>query len=240
MASTRKKRRRKRSQARRLVPVLVAVLLIILVAAGMGIGYLVKKYSPSKERMDLNEYFSVTQEDEVAVILGDELTELKGKMIDGEVYVDTDTLYDELNSRFYWDAKENLLLYSTPTELITAEVGSRDYTVAKTKYTENYAPVKVDGDTAYVALKYIQKYTAVEYEVMTDDVNRVHISTEFGTVDTVKAKKDGCVRYRAGVKSPILTDVKKGDVLYVLETEEGIEKWTKVRTSNGFFGYLQV
>ena len=239
MASTRKKRRRKRSQARRMVPVLVAVLLIILVAAGLGIGYLVKKYSPSKERMDLNEYFSVTQEDEVAVILGDELTELKGKMIDGEVYVDTDTLYDELNSRFYWDAKENLLLYSTPTELITAEVGSRDYTVAKTKYTENYAPVKVDGDTAYVALKYIQKYTAVEYEVMTDDVNRVHISTEFGTVDTVKAKKDGCVRYRAGVKSPILTDVKKGDVLYVLETEEGIEKWTKVRTSNGFIGYIQ-
>ena len=58
------------------MPVLVAVLLIILVAAGMGIGYLVKKYSPSKERMDLNEYFSVTQEDEVAVILGDELTEL--------------------------------------------------------------------------------------------------------------------------------------------------------------------
>ena len=239
MASTRRKKRRRRSQARRWIPVLAAVLLIIIIAAVMCISFVVKKYSASDERMDLNKYFSVAAEDEVAIILGDELTELKGKMIDGEVYVDTDMLYEHLNSRFYWDDQENLLLYTTPTELITAEVGSKDYTVAKEKYTESYAPVKVDGDIAYVALKYIQKYTAMEFEVMTDEVNRVHIATEFGTFDTVTAKKDGCVRYQAGIKSPILTDVAKGDVLYVLPTEEGIEKWTKVRTSNGYIGYIQ-
>lgn len=240
MATQQRRRKRRRNQAgRRLVPVLVAVMLIIVVLIGMFISFLVEKYSPSKERKDWREYFSVSEEDEAAVILNNELTEIKAKLIDGEVYVTTDTLYDYLNSRFYWDAEENLLLYTTPTELITAQLGSNTYTVAKTSSTEDYAPVKAEGDTAYVALKYVQKYTALQYELMTDEVNRVVITTEFGAADTVTAKKKGNVRQKAGIKSPILTDVEKGDVLYVLPEEEEIGDWTKVRTANGFIGYIR-
>lgn len=230
--------RNKKQDQRQLVPVIAAVVLILLVMAGMFISYLIEKYSPSKERADLNAYFSVSQEDEVAVLMEDELTELKGKMIDGEVYVNTDILYDYLNPRFYWDAKENLLLYTTPTELITAEVGSREYTVAKEKRSLDYAPVKVEGDTAYVALKYIWEYTAIEFEVATDPVNRVHIAREGGTKDVVTVKKDSVVREQAGIKSPILTDVEKDTVLYVLPETEDIGDWTKVRTKDGYIGYI--
>ncbi|MCI8558446.1 MAG: SH3 domain-containing protein [Lachnospiraceae bacterium] len=205
----------------------------------MLINYLVKKYSPSDERMDLYTYFNLEQGDQAAIILEDELTELRARIIDGEAYVTTDLLYEYLNSRFYWDAKENLLLYTTPTEIITAEVGSNEYSVAKTKYTEDYVPVKVDGDTAYVALKYIQKYTAMEFEVMTEEVNRVHILRNFGTVDTISVKKDARVRFEPNIKSPILTDVVKGDILYVLSSDEETEEWTRVRTGNGFIGYIR-
>lgn len=241
MASTRKKKRR-RSKARarrRMIPVVFAVLLILLIMMAVFISYLYRKYSPSEERMNWREYYGVSAEDEVAILLQDELIEEKGKLIDGEVYVSTDMLYDDLNSRFYWDAKENLLLYTTPTEVITAEVGSKEYTVSKAKERLDYAPVKVDGDTAYVALKFVQKYTALDFEVMTDTVNRVHILNEYRTLDTVTAKKNANVRYRAGIKSPILTDVEKGAKLYVLPTEEEIKDWTKVRTTDGFIGYIR-
>ena len=246
MATKRRRKRRKgrgRSRSsidrRQLIPVLMALLLIIIILLIMGINYLIKKYSPTDERMDLYTYFNLEEGDEAAVILQDELTDIRARIIDGEAYVSTDILYEYLNPRFYWDAKENLLLYTTPTELITAQVGSNDYTVAKTKYTESYAPVKVDGDTAYVALKYIQKYTAMEFEVMTDEVNRVHILKEFGNVNTVTVKKDAHVRFEPDIKSPILTDVAKEDVLYVLPKEEEIEGWTRVRTKNGFLGYIR-
>jgi len=222
-----------------MAPVLVALLLIVVVLIGLFVSFLIQKYSPSKERMDWKEYYSLMEEDEAAVILNDELTDIKARIIDGEAYVTTDTLYDYLNHRFYWDAQENLLLYTTPTELITAQVGSNTYTVAKESFTENYAPVKADGDTAYVALPYIQKYTALEYEVLTDEANRIYIRTEFGTADTVKAKKDAHVRYRAGIKSPILTDVEKGDTLYVLPETEDVGDWSKVRTKDGFIGYIR-
>ncbi len=213
--------------------------LVVLILAGVMLAFLYEKYSPSKERMSWNTYYEVTATDEAAVILNDQMMETKARVIDGEVYVTTDMLYDELNPRFYWDSKENLLLYTTPTELITAPVGSNTYTVAKQSYTEDYTPVKVDGDTAYVALKYIQKYTGLEYELLTDEVNRVIIRTNFGTVKTVTAKKNAQVRYRAGIKSPILTDVAKGDTLYVLEETEDVGDWTKVRTADGFIGYIR-
>ena len=242
----RKKRRRSRarrsSDRRQLIPVLAAVFLILIILIVMLINYLVKKYSPSDERMDLYSYFNLEQGDQAAVILEDELTDLRARILDGEAYVTTDFLYEHLNQRFYWDAKENLLLYTTPTETITANVGSKEYTVAKEKYTENYVPVKVDGDTAYVALKYIQKYTAMEFEVMTDEVNRGHIQKKFGTVDTIAVKKDARVRFEPDIKSPILTDVVKGEVLYVLpqtEETEVPEGWTRVRTAGGFIGYIR-
>lgn len=244
------RRKRRRSSARRsgdrrqLVPVLAAVFLIVVILIVMLINYLVKKYSPSDERMDLSAYFNLEQGDEAAIILEDDLTEFRARILDGEAYVTTDFLYEQLNQRFYWDAKENLLLYTTPTEVITASVGSNDYTVAKAKYTESYAPVKVDGDTAYVALKYIQKYTAMEVEVMTDEINRVHIQRSFGAFDTVSVKKDARVRFEPNIKSPILTDAVKGDILYVLppdaEAETELpEDWTRVRTGNGFVGYIR-
>lgn len=238
--TAKKRRRKRRTQVnRRVAPVLAAMMLIVVVLIGVFISFLIEKYSPSKERMAWTEYYSTQGGDEVSVILNNELTDIKGRMIDGEVYVTTDTVYDYLNPRFYWDQAENLFLYTTPTEVITAAVGSSAYTVGSQSYTESYVPVKVDGDTAYVALAYVQKYTGLQYEVMTDEVNRVNIITEFGTVDTAVAKKDAQVRYRAGIKSPILTDVEKGDVLYVLPEEEDIGDWTKVQTKDGFIGYIR-
>ena len=59
------RRKRRRSSARRsgdrrqLVPVLAAVFLIVVILIVMLINYLVKKYSPSDERMDLYSYFNL-------------------------------------------------------------------------------------------------------------------------------------------------------------------------------------
>lgn len=49
-------------------------------------------------------------------------------------------------------------------------------------------------------------------------------------------KKNTQVRYRGGVKSPVLSEVKKRDEVVVLEEEEN---WKKVRTKDGFIGYVK-
>lgn len=105
-----------------LIPV-IAVLVIVCVIAMV---FIAKKYKPNKEVMSLEEYFQVP-ENQIQIILQDEIYDTKGLYSDGQIYVDVDLVKKYLNSRFYWDAKENLLLYTTPNAVISASTGSKDY-----------------------------------------------------------------------------------------------------------------
>ena len=231
-----KKRRRKRNP--QMIPVLIAVFLI-LVVGGITVGkMLYDKYSPSREMADTKEYFHLEKDQEMAVLLNDTLLEDKGRFMDGRVYVNVETVYQHLNSRFYWDASENTYLYALPTELVSASVGSSEYSVAKAKQNEGYVILRADGNDIYVALDFINKYTKFSYEYW-EEPNRVHIVTEFGGKDVVTAQKEAQVRCLAGIKSPILTTVDKGSTMYVLEEEEEIEEWTRVLTKDGYIGYVR-
>ena len=68
---------------KKLIPVFVAIVLIlIVVAAGFGTK-LIDKYSYSKERADLEEYFGLLEEDDVAIIMQDAQVEEYAKIWDG-------------------------------------------------------------------------------------------------------------------------------------------------------------
>lgn len=233
-----KRRQQKRKRSAQVNPAALGVLAVLLVVIAAAAVLLIKKYSPSKERMDLNKYYHLENEDELAVIVQGTLLEQKGIVLDGRAYVSTDIVKKYLNDRFYWDSTENLYIYTTPTEMITAHIGDNKYSIDKQNMPTDYQIIKVDSETAYVALDYVKLYTALDYEYMTEP-NRVMITCEYGERKIVEAKKNSEVRYRAGIKSPILADVKKGDVFYVLDEPEPIEKWTKVCTKDGYIGYIR-
>ncbi len=234
----RRPRRRRRRIAPKVLPVMIAIVLILIVSGVMLGRFLYEKYSPSKELADTKEYFHLENDQDIAILLNDRLLEDKGRLIDGRVYLDVETVYQYLNPRFYWDAAENLYLYALPTELVSVGVGSSEYTVAKTKENEGYVMLRADGDHAYVALDFVKKYTNLTYECW-EDPNRVYIVDEFGSRDVVTAQKKVQVRYQAGIKSPILTTAEKGTTMYVLEEAEEIEDWTKVLTKDGYIGYVR-
>ncbi len=234
----RKKGRRRRRRDPRRIPVLIAVFLILVTGGGIVGKMLYDKYSPSKELADTDEYFNLETEQDLAVLLDDVLLEDKGRLLDGRVYLNVETVYQYLNPRFYWDASENTYLYALPTELVSASVGSSDYTVAKAKQNEGYVILRADGNDIYVALDFVKKYTNLIYEFW-EDPNHVHIILEYGEKDVVSAQKTAQVRFQAGIKSPILTTVEKGNTMYVLEEEEEIEEWTKVLTKDGYIGYVR-
>lgn len=235
---TTKKRRRRKAKSRK-NPIFLGVMTVFLILVIAAAAFLIKRYSPSKEPMDLELYFQMEGENELAIIIQNTLIEEKGIVLDGRPYVSTAVVKEYLNDRFYWDSAENLYIYTTPTEMITAHVGENQYSVDKKHTATDYQIVKVEDGVAYVALEYVQKHTAMEYHYM-EEPNRVQITNEFGEIPVVEAKKKSEIRYRAGIKSPILTEVKKGDLLYVLdEGENQVEKWTKVRSADGYIGYIK-
>lgn len=228
-------RRRSPELKKKMISVLATLALLVIVTIIYIVGIIIEKYTPTDERADLKDYFAITKEDEVALILQNVKAEEKGLISNDEVYLEYSTVKTYLNSRFYWDPNENVLLYTTPTDVVSAQVGSKDYYIGKTKNTETYDIVKVDGNNAYIALDFIQKYTNIAYEKFSEP-NRVHITYEWGNVTYAKLKKDESVRVKGGIKSPILTDVKEGSQVTVIEQDK---EWSKVRSEDAFIGYIK-
>ena len=191
-------------QKKLIIPFIALLVLAILIT---GIALLVRKYMPSSKEMSLDDYFKVSK-GEMQVILQDQIYDTKALYDNGEIYVDFGLVHDSLNSRFYWDAKENQLLYTTSTAVISAAVDSSDYYTNKSKSSMDYPIVKVSGDNAYVALDYVKQYTALDYKKYKNP-DRVVITYRYNEkADFAKAKKKAKLRYRASIKSDILVDRK--------------------------------
>lgn len=228
-------RRRARARRRRQRKLVIRFFFFIMVIVVMIIGgaFLWKRYSPSKEKADLNEYYGITGENQLGITVNGEVIHAKSMIADGEPYLEYSAVADWLNDRFYIDFHENLLLYTLPEGTVTAAQGGSDYTLEGEKQSKDYVIFKSEGETAYIALDFVQQYTNMEYKIY-DSPKRVAITSEWGKIKTVEAKKDTQVRRLAGVKSPILTELSKGEKVTFLE-DEG--KWRKVCTEDGFVGY---
>lgn len=208
---------------KKMIPVIVAIVLILIIGV-IGVGTIVfEKYSYSKERADLNEYFEIFAADEVPIILQDERIPERAKIIEGAYYFDFDTVQTYFNDRFYADSNEGLLLYTTPTETIRVTIGGEDKKA-----------VMMD-DRLYVAADYVKQYTNFSYEPFTEP-NRMQVYTEWNTVKKADIKKDTWVRQKGGVKSDILRDMTAGETVIILEE---MENWSRVKTSDAITGYVE-
>lgn len=217
------------------LPVLVVCALIVIIVAITGISALIKKYTPSKERQELSEYYNLTSEDQVAIILNNEVIETTAKMIGDHVYIDYQFVHDILNPRFYWDANENILLYATARDLISAEADSNSYLVTKSSIDYGRPIVKATSDSAYIDLDFVKEYSDFTYEYFSDP-NRIIVYNTWGNYEVATVRRNTHIRVKGGIKSPILADVKEKDQLCVLEVGDN---WTKVMTNDGVVGYVQ-
>lgn len=240
--------RRKSSRARRRRRNLIIrmILFVVLVIIALGGFVFWKKYGSSKEKADLKQYYGIQNNDDLAVVVDDQIMGARdtgtgesspagGKLYDGIPYVEYSVVRNYINERFYWDSNENILLYTLPGGSVSVNVGSKEYTDVQEKKSEDYVILKTEGKTAYIALAFIQQYTNMEYKVY-ENPDRAVIDCNWGEQSVSGLKRDTQVRYQGGVKSPILTEVKKSEKLRILEDEND---WMKVRTSDGFIGYVK-
>ena len=204
-------------------PVIAVAVLVILVAIPGIVTHVVMKYIPSSEKMDLNEYYGEMADGEIALVIGTEKLEERG-LVDGDrVYLPLDVVNTYLNQRYYWDSANQQILYATPSELTSASASS-----------EAGDKVWVKDDKVYLNLTYVQEFTDLDAYI-TKDPYRIAIQYKFKNVKTVTVKKNTSIRYRGGIKSAILTSVKKGTKLRLIEE---LEDWDQVATDDGYIGYI--
>ena len=206
----------------------VLVLLFIFILAGGGLGVLfAKKYMPSNELADKSRIFGI-KDGQVALILDNQVQEEKGIYEGGQVYLPVDWVNEHLNQRFYWDEGEKLLVYALPDSIVYADESAQG---------EKGPLFKVTQDGMYLSLGVVVNYTDIRTQAFaTSQIKRVFIDTSWQPYDTAVLKKTGQVRVRGGVKSQIITEAAAGETVDVLET---MEKWSRVRTSDGYIGYVE-
>lgn len=220
---------------KKILPVIAALAFIFVIILFMILGKVIDKYTPTDERQDLAVHYDITADEDVAIIYNNELLETKAKLLDGVVYLSLDTVKDYINNRFYWDTNENLLRYTTATDLVSVPAESTSYTITKDSHSSDHILVKADTETAYIAIDFVKTYSDFSYEIF-ESPNRVVLTTAWGDYTTTTAKKDTELRILGGIKSPILCDIPKGEELTVLEE---LETWTEVITNDGIIGYVK-
>ena len=209
---------------KKIKPAIAVIVLIFLVAMIGLLSHVIMKRIPTKEKMDLNEYYGELGDGEAALVLGTELLDEKALVAGERVYLPLDVVNTYLNQRYYWDAANKQILYATPSEVITAAAAS-----------EAGDQVWLKDDRVYLNLSYVQQYTDIDAYIYKDPY-RVAIQYQFDKIKTVKAEKNIAVRYRGGIKSSILTEVKKGTKLRLMEE---LEDWDQVATDDGYIGYVE-
>ena len=216
----------------------VTIILIIAVFMGLRIKEIL---TPSNEVMQLTDYYKV-DEKEVMLILHDEIYEKKGKMIDEHVYLDYETVINIFNHRFYWDKNEEKIVYTSPTEIVRADVDSYEYSIdsnEKISYDAEAPLARSISDDLYISLDFVEEYSDIRAEFY-EDPNRVIISYIWGDYLYTEVTRDSQLRLEADIKSPILDDLFEGDKLLFVDLHEPPKRgFSKVMTKEGIIGYVK-
>lgn len=223
---------------RRKKPIIIVLIVLVVLIGVAAIINIINKFTPTKEEADLNQVFGLEEiqdESALAAVVDNETASETSLTYNDNVYLNLETVKSHISDKFYWDSNENILIYTTPTELVKTDVGSGDYYVNNTRNAFGYAVVKTDGDNVYIAADFVKQYTGIEYKLYSKP-GRVCITNTWGTFQTAQTKDQASIRVEASIKSPILKNVNKGNKVTVISTSG---KWSKVNFEGGFIGYIK-
>ena len=210
---------------------------LLLIAAALCVA-LVRKYTPNDEYVSPGEVVSVP-EGEAYVTFWHEKYEKNALLLNGGVYLDLETVLTHINEEFYYDEKELVLSYTTPTEIIRAYPMEPVYYSNKTKQELACAPILTKAGVPYVSLEFVALFSDLTYTVY-QNPDRVMLRTGAKDMLALKTEKDTAVREHADIKSRILCDLTKDNVVWYVDAgTETSTKFVKVMTEDGLFGFVK-
>lgn len=205
----------------------------LAIVAAVFVPQVKKKYALSEEPVDFKEVYSIKNENDTIVympeLLKDEKTigNLKRADITGIKTNDglpLDWVRENLNSRFYYNPDEKILLYALPDNIERYEPSA------------NGDLIIGEGGKPYISEKLIESHTDVE--INSYDVGGFTLTQVIkGGLSIRKAKlnQDEDIRLKNGIKSPVMTELKQGDEVNILKKSD---EWSKVE-HDGYIGFLR-
>ena len=225
------KKSRKKSPIKKIF--LLFFLLVIIVASA----YLYRKYSYTNKRANLEEYIHVTGDD-VAIFMNDEnkskeeyedSVKMRAIKSSDTVYLPLSFVKAYINNRFYYAKDINKILYCLPDEIQSK--GDADI------HQIGNCPYVIFKEEPYLLIDFVKDFSNIRYDSYLDeDSKRIYIYTDWDKESIAYMRGKEAARVTGGNKSPIVTDLKNGEEVKILEK---MTKWVKVKTSDGYIGYIR-
>ncbi|MFV0528298.1 MAG: glycosyl hydrolase family 18 protein [Lachnospiraceae bacterium] len=210
------------------ITVALFVMLVIIIA------FIVQRYTPTKAQMDLTEYYGTHEVTKTPVIIDEQIVDSDFFIEEDTVYLLADTVSGMVNDEFYYDEGNGQMLYTTPTSVAEIQADTMSVVIDDETYESATALLLFKDSTPYLNMEFVKAYTDIEYHTEASP-DRLVIDAVWTDVQTATAKKEAQVRYKAGIKSPILVTLESGTAVRVLDK---LDSWYQVRTESGVLGYV--
>ncbi len=215
--------------------VLIPLILILIVGAvSVGIP-LYNKYSYGKEMADLSEHYGVSGEMSAIILQNTQVPE-QALIRNERCYFDLSTVEAYLTKGFFYDPAYNggTLMYTTARETYEVTDGSTSYSVSGVSTDLGYPLTLNENDKLYIAADYLRMFATFTVDIYD---RHIQLYTQWGqTHEMRRILKDTWIREKGGIKSPILRAVEEDETVELIEA---MEDWSKVKTSDGFIGYIE-
>lgn len=231
--------------------ILLLMTVISVLVIGTGCDLFIKT---NDGKVDLNWYMHLTYEDAngndqphntntggqvAAVALEDGYSEEYAIVKEDEAFVNINTIKNNIDDRFYWDRNEDLILFTDAKNIYQLKIEDNKLTGASDEELD-YEVALIENDQCYINMKFITKFIDMDYKVKKQEVNipaRVILNYASGEKTTMSTSKKIEMRTKGNYQNLIVTTVDKGTKVTVIETGKN---WNKVKTDDGFIGFIPV
>ncbi|MCI8506144.1 MAG: SH3 domain-containing protein [Lachnospiraceae bacterium] len=214
------------------------VLLMLLAAVVLGGILLYRRFGPGTAWADYTEVYGAGAESTVVFCNG---LQTEGMAVEknGRTYL-PEGIAAGADSKWY-HSDEGLLLYSLADETVAISPSSHTYTAGGKTVDAGYELYYEENGIFYISTDFMEAFSGIRITSFPADEKenlpaRVFLDGGGGRYEQAEAAGKTAVRVLAGKKSPILTKTRKGETLLIIDS---VDDWTRVRTEDGFVGYLK-
>jgi len=215
----------------------ITVVLLSVILLGFKGFERLKALFPAYQRAEASQIYEGIDEDYTYVVLEDMPLNLEHYPViqDEKIYLPIDFVITYLNSNFYWDEKESILTYTTNEDVIRMKSDDLNYFVNDEPLKLNMPILEIESGMAYIPQELLGKFC--DYEMSYNqalDLLIIDDQQKDATYGVIGDKKVS-LRIHKDKYTNYITRLKQGDEVKIFEEDE---EWYKVRTSDGYIGYI--
>jgi hypothetical protein len=155
---------------------------------------------------------------------------------DGQLLFSIDTMKKFVDPNVHWDEKANKVVFTTRDKVLIMKTG-KITAMVNARPVDLNMPVKLVDGKPYIPIQMLDTMFGIEIRWIEEN-NVAVLDYVKNTVQVAEVQKDNRImRAKPALWSPaVRKDIDRGEVLRVFG-EDG--KWYKVRSNDGFIGYIQ-